>query len=1288
MKDHLPPAPVPPLEPPATGLFVKNRDGVYVYADATVSHFFAIPENSFSGKSDAELLPEELAHVLDDLCQRVCVSGEADTVTIQLPDGCQALVRSEPMEMSGEVFVLGAVQLNEAVSRPPQKKVSWDWDIASDVMTWSDSAAEILGLPAEGLCISFKDYLDVTHPDDRQRVLASISACLHRNKAYSIKHRLLPGAGAQRWVTVNAMASHDEEGRPRRMLGTLVVDTEMDMAAVSPLCMGGVVDHFRDAVFLIAPATGRIVDVNKAACLALNCTRDGLLNKRMADISVCIDGEEGFDNLVKGMKLDGERVLEGALRRSDGSFLPVETAIKLVNLRGDDYLFAVARDISTRKKVEVALEASESAIQNLLSDIPELVSRWSRGGRLVFANQHFCEYYGVPAESVLGQAFSAFVHPDSLAELEDTLDALSVTYPVAEVELRAIDTAGKYAWHRWRIRLLDGEDSSAGGFQVVGIDITKHKEAREAIRRGEERLRLAFNACDEGLPSASEEEPRELSGIQLPRLKGASLERLGRLIHPSDQSRISAKVKAREYTEGVEFKSGCGDGCWSWRLVPSQPRVVNDASSPRKAGIRLLGTKQLDEDKVSSERLLKYRDLFWYANDAIFIHTVNGKILEVNKKAAEIFGYTTEELGQMDIQDLVAARGKLTFRLASEELLADGNITFETQFEHARGRRVPVEIASKLLPLEGRPVIQMVVRDITDRKVAEERTRLSATVFESTTEGVMITDAQGLIVSVNKAFTTITGYRKAELLGQNPRILKSGRQSPEFYADMWQNLKVTGQWRGEIWNTRKDGEEFPVWESINEVRDSDGNVSHYVAVMADITKLKQSQQEVDYLAYHDALTDLPNRLLFNEQLKHALSLARRENTKLAVMFMDLDRFKNINDSLGHPVGDEVLRDTAKRLRSVLRDQDVIARVGGDEFMLLLEGVHSSADAAVIAQKLLDSLAPPFQVEGQLLYLSSSIGISMFPRDGDDSAELIKNADTAMYEAKREGRDGFRFFTGLSAISLNECLYLETGLRNALQNNELEVYYQPQIALDTGKVVGAEALVRWKHPHKGLLSPERFISLAEETGLIVPIGEWVLRQACLQTRQWHDMGYPLRRIAVNLSSVQLARGDIVSTVRRVLAETGLEGQYLDLEITENVILHDAEKAITILNGLKSLGVMLTIDDFGTGYSSLSYLKRLPVDKLKIDKSFVMDVSSNGNDEGIVKAVIALGKSLEMSLVAEGVETEEHQRFLMSEGCDVGQGYLYSKAVPADHFPPLFTRFGGEELNLYPLQEIWH
>ncbi len=1293
MMDHLLPS-----QPPVScdlerhGVFVKKVGGCYLYTDGAVAGLFGLPMQVFVNKTDLELFQKPMLQQLEALSDRARESLAEIRGTVTLAGGKKVVVRLECFGVSSEAFLMGSVRpLEEPLPDKPLAEANWDWDIAKDEMRWSGSAAAILGLSQEELCISFRGYLAVAHPDDRQRVLASISACLHRKKAYSISHRLLLASGEQHFVTVNAMAAYDAEGRAMRMLGTLVIDEQSTALATTPLFMGGIVDHFRDAVFLVDPETGSLIDVNKAACLSLDHTRKELLSRSMKDVNVCLGGKATFDTLVQGMMQDGECLLDGALRRSDGSTFPVETSVKLISLHNRDYLFAVARDMRKRVRKEVPSRVTESITEGLLTDIPELVSRWSRSGTLVFLNQNTCDYFQCSEKVVLGSPFGAFVHSDDLGLLVLSLDSLASGGSICEVELRVPESVRAYGWLRWRIRLLGNHEPSMGMYQVVAIDISEYKRAEEAVRRGTERLRIAFSVHDEDANDENEQvEGQSLFGSgtvgYAPHLKGSSLQRLRQLVYPSDLAQINAKICSRGISGGMGYKSGGDDNRWTWTSVAFS-KGLNDAGGG--VSLQLRGNRLAQASGGDPiQGLTKYRDFFWYSNEAILIHSVSGKVLEVNHKASKVFGYTADELGKMNVSELVSPRGEIAFRLASEELISDGNIVFETQFQHAQGQTYPVEVASTLLPLEERPVIQMVVRDITQRKVVEERTRLSATVYESTTEGVMITDNNGLILSVNKAFSLITGYAQAEVQGKTPSILKSARQPPEFYSDLWRALHVSGQWQGEIWNKRKNGEEYPVWESINEVRDADGRVSHYVAVMADITKLKSSQEEVNYLAYHDTLTDLPNRLLFNEQLKHALSIAKRDEAQLAVMFMDLDRFKNINDSLGHPVGDEVLRQTAKRLRAVLREQDVIARIGGDEFMLLLEGIGSSSDAALIAQKLLHSLLPPFHVNDQVLYLAASIGISMYPRDGDDEAVLVKNADTAMYEAKAAGRDDFRFYSNTSGLSLNESFYLEAGLRNALSNAELEVHYQPQIALDTGKVVGAEALVRWRHPQKGLLSPEKFIGLAEETGLIVPIGAWVLRQACRQIKTWHDAGYPLRSMAVNLSSIQVSRGDIVGTVRRALEDTGLDGKYLELEITENVVLNDAEQVISVLNSLRSLGVRLTIDDFGTGYSSLAYLKRLPVGKLKIDRSFVMDVSHDSHDEGIVKAVIALGKSLGMKLVAEGVEREEHQRFLMSEGCDVGQGFLYSPAVVASDFPPLFARFAGEELNLYPLQKIYY
>ncbi|MET0048200.1 MAG: EAL domain-containing protein [Sedimenticola sp.] len=559
--------------------------------------------------------------------------------------------------------------------------------------------------------------------------------------------------------------------------------------------------------------------------------------------------------------------------------------------------------------------------------------------------------------------------------------------------------------------------------------------------------------------------------------------------------------------------------------------------------------------------------------------------------------------------------------------------------------------------------------DVTRQVNAQEELRLSATVFESTVEGVMVVDLEGYILAVNKAFTEITGYSEQEALGQKPSLLKSQRHDEAFYKDMWHTIIKAGQWRGEIWNRRKNGEVYPEWLNISAVRDGSGNVTRYVSVFSDITAMKQSEERLVHLAHHDALTGLPNRLLFIALLEHALDRVERNDEQIAVLFLDLDLFKNINDSFGHPVGDQLLQMVAQRLQTVIRDEDTVARLGGDEFIMLLERVGNMQAAATVSEKILHELSKPFLIDGQELYVSASVGISISPNDGTDADILIKNADAAMYRAKAEGRNNYCFYTEELTVSAMERVVLERELRQALEQDQLVVHYQPQFSLKTGELIGAEALVRWQHPDRGLIYPDKFVHVAEECGLVLSLGEWGLKESCRQMREWLQQGLDIGRISVNVSGQQIERSDLVFLVKEALGEHELTPSHLALEITESCIMQEPESAIRALTELKMMGVKLAVDDFGTGYSSLSYLKQLPINKLKIDRSFIRDIPDDANDEAISRAVLALGQSLQLEIVAEGVETQVQEVFLKEAGCDEAQGYLYSPPVTADEFAAL-------------------
>ena len=567
-------------------------------------------------------------------------------------------------------------------------------------------------------------------------------------------------------------------------------------------------------------------------------------------------------------------------------------------------------------------------------------------------------------------------------------------------------------------------------------------------------------------------------------------------------------------------------------------------------------------------------------------------------------------------------------------------------------------------------------RKEAQRRRMENQLQLTAKVFDQGGEGIMITDDQVNIITVNRAFELITGYTQEEVVGKNPRFLSSDRHDRDFYRAMWEAIHSGGFWQGEVWNRRKDGDIYPEYLSVSRVTDAEGRVTNYVGTFNDISESKASQEHIQRLAHYDSLTGLPNRVLLADRVSLALSRMERSGGKLALVFLDLDRFKNVNDSLGHRIGDELLIQVAQRLKELLRDEDTVSRLGGDEFILVLPDVDEDG-AGHVAGKVLKALSLPYRIEQYELAVTASMGIAMFPDDGTSYEALSMCADTAMYRAKQSGRHTFCFFTREMQERSDRTLLLENALRRTLELEQLQLHFQPQVSLENGRVVGVEALLRWTHPELGEIVPADFIPVAEDSGMILPIGEWVLRSAVRQMREWLDRGMSPLVMAVNLSAIQFRQANLPQLVSQILDEAGLPPGLLELELTEGVAMENPLEAIAVMNDLYRRGVRMSIDDFGTGYSSLSYLKRFKVYKLKIDKSFVRDISRDPEDEAIVEAIIGLAESLGMQTIAEGVETNEQSAFLRAKGCHEGQGYLYSRPMPAAEFER-YARASGASL----------
>jgi diguanylate cyclase (GGDEF)-like protein/PAS domain S-box-containing protein len=652
-----------------------------------------------------------------------------------------------------------------------------------------------------------------------------------------------------------------------------------------------------------------------------------------------------------------------------------------------------------------------------------------------------------------------------------------------------------------------------------------------------------------------------------------------------------------------------------------------------------------------------------------FAHTIGIAKLE------QIVGHTDADLVKNNAnRDILASLGKCAskrspcYHCTSHIASYEYNLWFDTNV-------IPLyDPKGKYLGYLG------TLEDISERKQTEEKLKQAAQVLKNSAEAICITNADAKIIVINRAFSQITGYQEYEVLGKGTNILKSGKHDDNFYKEMWFTIESKGHWEGEIWNRRKNGEIYPEWLNISVIRDENTQeITNYLAIFSDITRIKQNEQRLAYLAHYDDLTGLPNRTLFYERLERALFCAQQDGNKVGVLFLDLDHFKYVNDTWGHAVGDLLLKDVAKRILACVGKHDTIARIGGDEFTAVLDKMQAATGGGEVSECILEAMRPAFYLNGHETFISTSIGISIYPDDGTDVETLLKHADTAMYRAKENGKNNYQFFTPQMNVNAKQRMLMEGSLRHAVERGELRLFYQPQIHLASGHIVGAEALLRWQHPELGLLSPQQFIPLAEETGLIVSIGEWVLRTACEQHKLWRASGFAHLRLAVNLSARQFRAQYLAESIIQILQQTQMDPCLLELEITESVLMKDADRAVDTLYILKAMGVNLAIDDFGTGYSSLNYLKRFPIDKLKIDKSFICDIPHSSDDMTITKAIVALARSLRLKVIAEGVETKAQLAFLKSLRCDEVQGYLTGHPIPVSQFMQLL-----QENNLTQLK----
>ncbi len=1082
-----------------------------------------------------------------------------------------------------------------------------------------------------------------------------------------------------------------------------------------------------EAVLVVNPETRDIISCNPAAEHIFGYTKEELIGLNAEAFHVDRAAYRAFGlEMFSALEKSGVFKTEFEMKRKNGTLFPVENTITEVNDASGRRiaLVNVARDISERKQAEQTIQTHMRHLDmmdrvsqlSMKTDLDEMLGHVLAEMFSIFECDRAWFLFPCDPEAKTCQVPMERTGPEWPGAFEMKID-LPVTQNIREMFKEALETKGVMCYDPATKRPLPETpvDFSIQSQMITALHIKTGTpwlmgihHCAEVHTYTEEEIRIFFDIAmrvTEGLSTLLAIQDLKSSKARLaeaqhiaklgtcrmdlvnhtqtwsdeiyrilglaPGSSAASYETFLEFVHPEDRDYfigVHADVIANKNTVDIIYRILLKDDTVKYINEKCEPQMDQDGNL-----VCLVGTVQdISEHVRIREELQTLQFSMEHAPEAVYFMTRDAGFSYVNEQACQSLGYSRKELMALKLLDIDPVFPEESWEAfwGSQQKDAVDTSHIETIHRRKDGTDFPVEVWAKHLWLGDRELHVAFVRDISDRKKADEELRQFAAVVKNTAEAVIVSNAENKIIAINGAFTEITGYTAEDVLGQDPSLLKSHKHDPSFYQTMWASIHTADLWQGEIWDRRKNGEIFPAWQTISVVRDTNGHLTNYVSVLSDISTIKRSQEKLDYLAHHDPLTALPNRLLFNDRLEHALNRAEREAKHVAILFLDLDRFKNINDSLGHPVGDLLLQEAAKRIIHLVRKEDTIARLGGDEFIILIDEVNGAQDVAQLAEKIIAAFREPFRVKEHELHLTVSAGISLYPQDGEDGDTLVRNADAAMYRAKEEGRNDYQFYTTALTTAVFERLTMETALRHALENNEFVLYYQPQYQLETGQLIGAEALIRWCHPEMGLVLPARFVPLLEESGLIEPIGEWVLRTACRQMKQWSEAGLSLQHMAVNVSGLQVQRGAFVDAVRDVLEETGLQPQQLELEITETYIMQRTEWAIGILDKLKLLGVRMAIDDFGTGYSSLSYLKRLPVDKLKIDGSFVRDIPADPNDEAIVRAVVALGQALQLKVNAEGIETDEQRVFLKALGCHEGQGFLFSKPLPAAEFEELF------------------
>jgi len=999
---------------------------------------------------------------------------------------------------------------------------------------------------------------------------------------------------------------------------------------------------------------GIIIEVNQAFCRQSGYSYEELIGLKIWKLFA----DESLLEIRRRVANKDTEPYESIFIRKDGSRWPAEIQGRNFTYKGKQARAACVRNISQKKVLQQKLNSIERHRQQIINNTPLILFALDPQGIITLIDGKALQTLGLNNDDLIGQSiFKLFDQNQTIAQAtQKALQGQSVQY----------QTTVQNTYYDITLKPIFNQHDELTEVSGIAMDITNRHKAELAKRESDEKYKAIVDGIaqiGEGILIIGDDYKIDYMNSILIDWFGDQTNNICYTSFGGKDASTCEYCKLKDVTQhkkNVLYKVQKPNG-HVYEIVGA-PISMSDGRTAKLEVIRDVTDVEQAAEKL---RMLSYA--VEQSSSSLIVTDSESRIEYVNQKFCETTGYAADEVIGQKTNIL---KSNYTNPSVYQELWLAITSGKDWHGELLNKRKngdlfwERTAISPFKNPQNGTTRYLAIKQDITEQKKADETLRLSATVFDTASEAVMITDKDNRIQMVNKAFYLITGYSEEEIVGKDPSILSSGRHPDQFYQDMWEILHKKGNWEGEIWNRRKNGEVFPEWLSITLVRDNNQHLSHYVSLFSDISKRKKDEEQINYQANYDALTGLPNRNLFKDRLSRAMQQADRDQQLMALLFIDLDRFKHVNDSMGHLAGDKLLQSAAKRLLESIRSSDTIARLGGDDFTVIMSGFEEIHTVEDTVNQLLNRLETPYEINGTETFISASIGIAVYPDDGLDIDTLLINADNAMYRVKETGRNGYHFFTHEMNVEAHERQELDTALHQAIENNEFVLHYQPIINTESEQAISTEALIRWQNPKRGLVPPAHFIPLAEDTGLIVPIGEWVLFTACREAANWPPHNGKFPGVSVNLSVRQFQRQNVTELVKRALQESRLPAQRLTLEITESLLVSDDKNVLTTLHELRDLGIELSIDDFGTGYSSLSYLKLFPLTCLKIDRSFIMDMTTDPESAALVEAILSMAQSLGLKVIAEGVEEREQVEFLKQRNCDRIQGFYFSRPIPRE------------------------